>query len=116
MLENLLDFFVTSAHAAAPSTAPQSGGGLSVFLMIIVFLAFFYFTVSRPQSKRAKEHKDILSSLAKGDEVLSVGGIIGKVVKVTDNYVVMSVSDTVDLTMQKSSISTVLPKGTLKSI
>ena len=75
-----------------------------------------YFIMWRPQSKRAKEHKDLMGALAKGDEVVTAGGIVGKIAKISDSYIMMAVSDNVEIAVQKSSIATVLPKGTLKSI
>lgn len=114
---SLLDFFITSAYAdTAATTAPQAGGGYSIFIMCGIFLAFMYFAVMRPQNKRAKEQRDLLNSLTKGDEVITAGGILGKIAKVTDNYVVLSLTDNVEITLQKSSVAGALPKGTLKSI
>ena len=75
-----------------------------------------YFAVWRPQSKRAKEQRNLLSSLAKGDEVITIGGILGKITKITESYIVLSINENMDMTMQKSAIANVLPKGTLKSI
>jgi preprotein translocase subunit YajC len=123
MMNSILDFFITSAHAAeaptggAPVVGAQQGGGFSMLIIMVVFVGFMYLTVWRPQSKRAKEHKDLLNALTVGDEIVTAGGIMGKVNKVTDNsYVIVTVADNVNITMQKSSISTVLPKGTLKSV
>ena len=117
LLNQVLDFFISSANAAATTPAsPTQGGGTSVFIMVGIFVFFLYFTVWRPQNKRAKEQKDLINSIAKGDEVLTVGGIIGKVVKLSDSYAVLSIADNVDVTVLKSSIANALPKGTLKSI
>jgi preprotein translocase subunit YajC len=120
MLESVLNFFITSAQAdtavaAAPAAGAQ-GSNMTLLMMLGVFVFFLYFTVWRPQNKRAKEQKDLLNSLAKGDEVLTIGGIVGKIAKMTDTYVVLSVSDSVEMTILKSSIANALPKGTLKSI
>jgi len=76
----------------------------------------FYFIIWRPQSKRAKEHRDLVSSLAKGDEIVTNGGLIGKIVKVEDQYLVIEVADKVQLKLQKGAVSAALPKGTIKSI
>lgn len=121
MMNSLLDFFITSAHAAAPAggapvVGPQQGGNFSMLIVMVVFVGFMYLTVWRPQSKRAKEHKDLLAGIAPGDEVVTAGGMVGKVSKLADSYIVIAVADNVNITMQKSSISTVLPKGTLKSV
>lgn len=111
---SVFDFFITSAYAA--EAAPQAGGGYSLFIMCGIFIAFMYFAILRPQNKRAKEQRDLLNSLAKGDEVVTVGGMLGKITKLSDNYVVLSLSDNVEVTLQRSSIAGALPKGTLKSI
>lgn len=118
-IENLLNFFITSAHAdtaLANVPPPPGAGNFSLLLMLVIFLAFIYFTVWRPQSKRAKEHQSLLDSLAKGDEVVTAGGLVGKVVKISQTYIVLAVADNVEITMQKSSIANVLPKGTMKSV
>lgn len=80
------------------------------------FLVIFYLMIWRPQAKRAKEQKNLLSNLQKGDEVVTNGGIAGKIVKVADDFVVLEVSDTVELKFQKGAIAATLPKGTLKAI
>jgi preprotein translocase subunit YajC len=117
ILNNIMALFMNNAYAVAPGTgAPQGGGGYSLLIMTAIFVLFMYFVMWRPQSKRAKEHRDLLNSLAKGDEVVTAGGILGKVVKITDQYMVLGLTDLVEITIQKSSIVTVLPKGTLKSI
>jgi preprotein translocase subunit YajC len=116
ILSSITNFFISSAYAADAPPAPPQGGGFSLMIMLIVFVGFMYFVVWRPQSKRAKEHRDLLNSVAKGDEVITAGGILGKVSKVTEGYVVIALADNVEITMQKSSIVSVLPKGTMKSI
>lgn len=114
---NLLSFLISDAYADTPvAAAPQAGGGLSMMIMLAVFVLFMYFAMWRPQSKRAKEHRDLLNSLAKGDEVVTAGGLLGKISKVTDSYVVLALNENVEITLQKSSIASALPKGTLKSI
>jgi len=109
-----MDFFISSAYAQAEGASQPSG----IFNLIFFggFALIFYFLIWRPQSKRAKEHRDLMSSLNKGDEVMTNGGILGKLAKVDDNYIVLQINDTVEVKMQKSAISAVLPKGTLKSI
>ena len=110
-----MDFFISSAYAQSDAAGQQQ----SAMFNIIFFGGFaliFYFLIWRPQSKRAKEHRELMSSLNKGDEVMTNGGILGKLTKVDDNYIVLQIHDNVEIKMQKSSISAVLPKGTLKSI
>lgn len=118
MLGNFLDFFIGPAQAATTAVegqAPQAGSPFMLVIML-VFVGFMYLTVWRPQSKRAKDHKDLLGRLTSGDEVVTAGGILGKVSKLTDSFVVLSVADNVNITVQRSSIGTVLPKGTIKSV
>ena len=85
-------------------------------VMIVVMVAVFYFLLIRPQQKRAKEHQKLVSELAKGDEVITAGGILGKVTKVDENYAVVEIADNMEIKLQKHSIQSTLPKGTLKSI
>nr|WP_246443682.1 preprotein translocase subunit YajC [Undibacterium amnicola] len=84
------------------------------FLPIILMFVVLYFVMIRPQMKRQKEQKSMLDALAKGDEVITAGGIAGKVTKVTDSFVSLEVSNGVDIQIQKSAVTTLLPKGTLK--
>ncbi|HRL92575.1 MAG TPA: preprotein translocase subunit YajC [Pseudomonas sp.] len=86
------------------------------FVFLAGFLVIFYLMIWRPQAKRAKEQKNLLGGLQKGDEVVTSGGIAGKIVKVSDDFVVIEVSDTVELKIQKMAIAATLPKGTLKAI
>lgn len=118
ILESLLNVFIPLAHAqAVPAGNPgASGNNFSLPLMLLVFVFFMYFAMWRPQSKRAKEQRDLINSLAKGDEVLTAGGILGKITKISDTYVTLAITDNVEIVMQKSSIANVLPKGTLKAI
>ena len=97
------------------SSAPAAGGGLEMILMMAVFFAIMYFMIIRPQQKRAKEHKAMLEALNKGDEVVTNGGILGKVASMTENFVELSVADNVTVKVQKQAIASVMPKGTLKS-
>jgi preprotein translocase subunit YajC len=117
MINSLLDFFIETANAASPAGAPPAqGGGYSMLIVMLVFVGFMYLTVWRPQAKRAKDHKTLLNSIAMGDEVVTMGGMLGKVSKVADNYFIVTVAPNVDVTVQKSAIANVLPKGTLKSV
>jgi preprotein translocase subunit YajC len=115
--DTLLDFFITSAHADTGAVAAEKGiAGFSPLIIMFVFLLFIYFTVWRPQNKRANEQRQLLNSLAEADEVVTIGGVVGKITKITTIYVVLATSDNAQMTVQKSAISTVLPKGTMKSI
>jgi len=109
-----MSFFIPAAYADTAAAGPAGSGFEWVFL--IGFLVIFYLMIWRPQAKRAKEHKNLLGSLQKGDEVVTSGGIAGKVSKVADYFVVIEVSDSVELKFQKQAIAATLPKGTLKAI
>ena len=112
-----MSFLIPAAYAdaAAPAAAGPAGTGFE-WVFLIGFLVIFYLMIWRPQAKRAKEHKNLLGSLQKGDEVVTSGGIAGKVTKVADDFVVIEVSDNVELKFQKGAIAATLPKGTLKAI
>ncbi|MFC2970754.1 preprotein translocase subunit YajC [Azotobacter bryophylli] len=111
-----MSFLIPAAYAdaAAPAAGPAGTGFEWIFL--VGFVVIFYLMIWRPQAKRAKEHKNLLGSLQKGDEVVTTGGIAGKVSKVSDDFVVLEVSNTVELKIQKGAIAATLPKGTLKAI
>ncbi len=111
-----MSFFISPAYAEAAGAAGEMDPGMFNIIFLLGFGLIFYFFMWRPQAKRAKEHKELLASLSKGDEVLTAGGILGKVVKLNDDYVVLEVSEGTELTFQKAHVSAVLPKGTLKSI
>jgi preprotein translocase subunit YajC len=111
---NLIDLVIPSAYAQAAGTAP-AGGGFGMLLFPVILIAVMYFMMIRPQMKRAKEHKGMLDKLAKGDEVITSGGIAGTVTDIGDNFVTIEVADNVRLRVQKGAVGNVLPKGTLKS-
>lgn len=113
-----MNFLITDALAASSAAAgqPAAGSSLASILMMVGLLVVFYFLLWRPQSKRAKEHRDLIGGLQAGDEVVTSGGMLGKISKIEESYLIISVSQGVELTVQKGAVSTVLPKGTLKSI
>lgn len=106
---------ISTAHAQTAAAADPSGGLMQMLPIVLMFVVL-YFLMVRPQMKRAKEHKALLEALAKGDEVVTQGGIAGRIVKVGDNYVAVEVADNVEIQVQKAAITLVLPKGTLKSL
>ena len=108
----ILDFFIASAHAQEAAPA----GGLMSFLPLIIIFVIFYFLLIRPQMKRAKEHKNLVAALSTGDEVVTNGGILGKITKVEEQYVVVEIAANVEIKVQKGAIASALPKGTIKSI
>jgi preprotein translocase subunit YajC len=109
-----MDFLISSAHAQAAG-APAAGGGISTLVMMGVMIAFFYFMLIRPQMKRAKEARAMVAALAKGDEVLTNGGLLGRIEEIAEQFVVLEIAPNVSVKLQKQAISAVLPKGTLKS-
>lgn len=119
-MAQVLDFFIANAHADALSSIAgspgQPGGGYSFMIMFVVFFIFIYFAIWRPQNKRAKEQKNLLSSLAKGDEVVTAGGLLGRISKVNEQYITLAVANNVEIVMQKMSVVSVMPKGTLKTL
>lgn len=103
----------TAAPAAGQATTGQ-GSFLTLLPTLVIFILIFYFLLIRPQSKRAKEQRKLMDSLAKDDEIMTTGGIAGKIMEINDNFVVLRVAKDTDITLQKNSVAAVLPKGTLK--
>ena len=108
-----MDFLISSAFAqGAPG---QPGSAFSPLLVMIVFFGIFYFIAIRPQMKRAKEHRQMVAALAKGDEIVTSGGIVGRVDELGDAFVKVEIAERVTIKIQRHAISAVLPKGTIKS-
>ena len=106
--------FISPAYAQATSSFP--GGELMTFLPMIGIFVVFYFLLIRPQQKRAKETKVMLEALQKGDEVITAGGIVGKVQKLTEQYATIEIAPTTEITVQRAAVSQLLPKGTIKAL
>ena len=106
--------FISNAYAEAATAAPDSG--IMNFVPLFVLVVVFYFLILRPQSQRAKEQKNMISALQRGDEVITTGGEVGTVNKVYEQYVGMQIAENVEVMVQKSAIQSVLPKGTIKAI
>ncbi|QBQ63171.1 preprotein translocase subunit YajC [Actinobacillus indolicus] len=96
----------------------QQGGGMEMIFILIVFGLIFYFMIYRPQAKRQKQQRELLAGLSKGDEVLTSGGLIGKISKVTadSDNIVIALNDTTEVTIKRDFVVAVLPKGSLKSL
>ena len=111
-----MSFFISNAYAQSAPGA--QGGGMELLVMLGIFGLIFYFMLYRPQAKRVKEHKNLVSSLSKGDEVLTQGGIVGKITKVTDDkyFIEIALNDNNNIVVQKAAVTAVLPKGTMKNI
>ena len=106
---------IGSAFAQSAGGAAQGGDTLMGMLPIILMFVILYFLMIRPQMKKAKEHKTMLEALQKGDEVIAVG-ILGKIAKITDNYVSLEIAPNTTIQVQKQAVTTLLPKGTLKDV
>ena len=109
---SLLDLIISPAAAQA---APAQGSPISLLVMMVLFFAVFYFMAIRPQMKRAKEHRNLLAGLSKGDEVLTNGGVAGRVEELGESFVSVEIAAGVTVKIQKNAITAVLPKGSLKS-
>jgi preprotein translocase subunit YajC len=109
--------FISNAYAQAPAAADGGSsmfGGLQQMLPLVLMFVVLYFIMIRPQQKRAKEHKAMIDMLGKGDEVVTSGGLLGKVTKVGDTYLSIEIAGGVEAQCQRSSVVQVLPKGTIK--
>jgi preprotein translocase subunit YajC len=106
---------ISLAHAQTAGAADPTGGLMQLLPMILMFVVLWFLMI-RPQMKKAKEHKALLSGLAKGDEIVTGGGILGKVTKVAESYVTVEIATGTEVVVQKPSIVLVLPKGTMKSL
>jgi len=109
-----MDFFISTAHAQG--AAPAGGGIMPTLIMVGLFFVFMYFMIIRPQSKRQKEHRQLMDSLEKGNEVITQGGVAGRIRDVGENFIVLEVSKGVEIRVQKASVSSVVPKGSLESL
>ncbi|EDQ01480.1 preprotein translocase subunit YajC [Shewanella benthica] len=107
--------FISNAYAA---DASATGGTMELIFMLVIFGLIFYFMIFRPQSKRVKEQKNLMGSLSKGDEVLTSGGILGKIAKISEgnDYVLLTINETSEITIKKDYIAAILPKGSIKSL
>ena len=108
-----MSFFLSDALAAGEST---QGDPLMSFLPLVLIFVVFYFLLIRPQTKRAKEHKTMVAGIAKGDEIVTNGGVLGRVSEVGENFVLLKVADNVEIKVQKQAVATLMPKGTGKEL
>ncbi|MBD3787996.1 MAG: preprotein translocase subunit YajC [Sphingomonadales bacterium] len=102
--------------AEAPAAAAQQPDPLMSFLPLILIFVVMYFLLIRPQIKRQKEHKKLVDALAKGDEVLTSGGLVGRVVELSDAFITLEVAEGTTIIVQRSAVTTVLPKGTIRDL
>ena len=109
--------FISDAYAQTAAAAPGGAmGNLASFLPIILMFVVLYFLMIRPQMKRQKEQKSMMEALAKGDEVVTSGGMLGRITKVADGYITVEVSEGTEIIVQKGAVTTLLPKGTIKGL
>ena len=108
-----MEWLIASAHAQAAGGA-QPNALLQMLPLVLIFVVF-YFLLIRPQQKRAKEHKAMVSALAAGDEVVIAGGVLGRIAEIRDQFLVVEIADGVQVKVQRHTVTSVLPKGTLKS-
>jgi preprotein translocase subunit YajC len=109
-----MDWLIASAHAQAASGGAQPNALLQMLPLLLIFVVF-YFLLIRPQAKRAKEHKAMVSALGVGDEVVTAGGILGKVIETGEQFMTVEIAQGVQVKVQRHTVTSVLPKGTLKS-
>ncbi|HVN99151.1 MAG TPA: preprotein translocase subunit YajC [Steroidobacteraceae bacterium] len=109
-----MDFLISPAYAQAATAPPGAGAGVSQIVILVVFVAIFYFMLIRPQQKRMKEQQAMLAKLASGDEVVTSGGILGRITEVGETFITLEVADGVRIRVQRGQISQLMPKGTLK--
>lgn len=110
-----MSLFISQAHAA---TEGPAGGGFEMLIMLGMFAVIFYFMIYRPQSKRVKEHKNLIASMSKGDEVLTSGGLVGKISSISEenDFLAIELNPNNEVVIKKDFVTAVLPKGTLKSL
>ena len=109
-----MSFLISDAIAQA-APAAQSPDPMGSFLFFAGFMVLLYFLLIRPQTKRAKEHRKMVEALAKGDEVITNGGILGKVTEISDQYLTVEIADGIQVKVQRQAVGSVLPKGSLKA-
>lgn len=108
--------FISTAYAQSAAGAASPESSLMSFLPIILMFVVLYFVMIRPQMKRQKEQKNMVEALAKNNEVITSGGIVGKITKVSDNFITIEIANGVEMQVQKSAVTTLLPPGTIKNI
>ena len=109
----MTDFFINNAWAQG---AQEQGGGSSLLFMMVIFFVIFYFLLIRPQQKQAKEQKTMIEGLGKGDEVVTSGGMLGRINKVGDDFISVEIAKDIEIKIQKNSVSNIMPKGTIKAL
>jgi preprotein translocase subunit YajC len=109
-----MSFFISNAYAAGAPAAP-GGDPMTGMLFFVGMIVIFYFLLIRPQQKRAKEHRKMVEAIGKGDEIVTNGGVLGKIIEVGEQYLTIEIADGVNIKLQRGAVATVLPKGSLKA-
>ena len=109
-----MSFFINDAMAQGAGS--QQGGTLELILPLLLMFGIFYFLLIRPQQKKAKEHKNMVSELKKGDEIITTGGILAKITDVDESFLTCKIAENVEIKVQSHAVSAVLPKGTIKKL
>jgi preprotein translocase subunit YajC len=107
-----MNFFISDAYA---QTGGADGGGLLSLLPLVVIFIIFYFLLIRPQQKRAKQHREMVAAIKKGDEIVTNGGVLGKITDLDDNFVGVEIAKGVNIKVQRQAVAQMMPKGTAKS-
>ncbi len=110
-----MSFFISDAMAEAGTAAQQPGMFEALFPFVVIFIVF-YFLLIRPQQRRAKEHKNMTENLQKGDEIVTAGGLLGKITSVGDEFVSVELADGIEVNLQRASVTLLMPKGTIKNL
>jgi preprotein translocase subunit YajC len=108
-----MEFFLTTAWAQDAGAAGSGGAWMQLLPLVLIFVVF-YFLLIRPQTKRAKEHREMVGKLQAGDEVVTNGGMLGRIAEVGDNFMTLEIADGVSIKVQKTQVSQLMPKGTIK--
>jgi len=108
-----MSFFISDAMAQG---AESSAGTLELILPLLLMFGIFYFLLIRPQQKKAKEHKNLIGALSKGDEIITNGGLLAKIAAIDENFLTCTIAENVEVKIQRHAISSVLPKGTIKNL
>lgn len=111
-----MDWLISTAAAQTQTAPGQPGGSFMSIGMLVLMFVVFYFLLIRPQTKRAKEHRAMVAALEVGTEVVTNGGVLGKVTQLGEQYVTVEISDGVNVKVQRGAVAQILPKGTLKSV
>ena len=108
-----MNFFISDAMA---QSADSASGGILSFLPLVILFVVFYFLLIRPQQKKAKQHKNMVAELKKGDEIITNGGVLGKITDGGEHFLTCEIAEKVEIKVQSNAVSTLLPKGTIKSL